>query len=129
MAYLPRHARSRYPMHGFGDFNDETPCGNIPSGDAYRKPGNYCATPDGGYTTFNPDGSLYDGSSSSSSSSSSGSVWDKIGSVLSGALGQKPVVTPGIMTPGVVQTGMSTTTKIALAGGAVLLVALIARAR
>jgi hypothetical protein len=40
-------------------FTDESPCASIPAGDPYRKPGNYCATPDGGYTTFNADGSTF----------------------------------------------------------------------
>lgn len=118
--------RTRRPLFGFGDFSDETPCSQIPAGDAYRKPGNYCATSDGGYTTFNADGSTYsDPSSGSGSSSSPGSMLDKIGSVITGAFGQRPVMMPGV--PVLPQTGMSTTTKVALAGGAVLLVVLLTR--
>jgi LPXTG-motif cell wall-anchored protein len=104
---------------GFGDFTDESPCASIPAGDPYRKPGNYCATPDGGYTTFNADGSTY------SMPTDSGSILDKIGGALTSVLGQKPPVAPAI--PMMPQTGMSTTTMVALAGGAVLLVVLLTR--
>lgn len=115
--------RGRLALRGFGDFNDETPCTSVPIGDPYRKPGNYCAVADGGYTTFNSDGTVYTGSSSSAPSTS---IWDKLGSALSNAVGQPPTVMPG-MTPVVPHSGMSTTTMIALAGGAVLLAVLIAR--
>jgi hypothetical protein len=104
---------------GFGDFDDNSPCSSIPSGDPYRKPGNYCATPDGGYTTFNADGSVY------SMPADSGSILDKIGGALATVLGQRPPVATGV--PVLPQPGMSTTTMVALAGGAVLIVALLAR--
>lgn len=125
----------RRALQGFGDFTDETQCSAIPSGDPYRKPGNYCATPDGGITTFNADGSTYrspgaidpDPAHPAGSDSSIGSVIGKIGGAILGVLTNKPVLpTPGVPVP---DTGMSTTTKIALAGGAVLAIALIARRR
>lgn len=118
--------RRRRALMGFGDYNDETQCSSIPAGDPYRKPGNYCATPDGGYTTFNADGSVY----SVPSSSSGGSFFDKLGAAIGGALSQKPAAYPGYpVMPGypMVPTGMSTTTKIALAGGAVALALVLAR--
>lgn len=107
---------------GMGDFNDETQCASIPAGDPYRKPGNYCATPGGGYTTFNADGSTY---VDPSSAAATPSIWDKIGAVLNAGSVVTPM--PGGIMPPAYNTGMSTTTKVALAGGAVLLVALIAR--
>lgn len=110
---------------GMGDFTDESPCASIPSGDPYRKPGNYCATPGGGYTTFNADGSTYQDPSASGGAAAAAapSIWDRLGMVLSAGAAVAPP--GGIMPP--VNTGMSTTTKVALAGGAVLLLALIAR--
>ncbi len=119
---LPR----RRPLLGFGDWNDESPCAAIPAGDAYRKPGNYCATPDGGYTTFNPDGSVY---AVPVAKPPDTSIIGRIGGAILGALTPQPPVYPPGMMPGMVPTGMSTTTKIALAGGALLVVALIARRR
>lgn len=107
----------RRGLFGLGDFNDESPCSSIPAGDPYRKPGNYCATPDGGYVTFNADGSTYQQPGSGPGSPSGTSVLDKLGGALAAALGQRPLVAPTVIP----QTGMSTTTKIALAGGAVLL--------
>jgi hypothetical protein len=104
---------------GFGDFSDESPCASIPSGDPYRRPGNYCATPDGGYTTFNADGSVY------SMPADSGSILDKIGGALATVLGQRAPVATGV--PVLPPSGMSTTTAVALAGGAVLLVVLLTR--
>jgi len=122
MPYIQPNRRRRALM-GFGDFSDETPCASIPAGDAYRKPGNYCATADGGYTTFNADGSVY-----SQPASSGGSFLDKLGAAIGGALTQKPMY-PGYPMPGypIVPTGMSTTTKVALAGGAVMLAVLLTR--
>lgn len=108
---------------GMGDFSDETPCAQIPAGDPYRKPGNYCATPGGGYTTFNADGSTY---VAPEAAAASPSIWDRLGAVLSaGSAVASPM--PGGVMPSPYNTGMSTTTKVALAGGAVLLLALIAR--
>jgi hypothetical protein len=129
MAYLQRSANRRRParaLRGFGAFDDNSPCSSIPSGDAYRKPGNYCATSDGGFTTFNADGSTYmEPAGSTATASSTPSVLDKIGTAITGVLGQRPIVTPGM--PIAPSVGMSTTTKVALAGGAVLLVVLLAR--
>jgi hypothetical protein len=113
-------------LQGFGDFNDESPCASIPAGDAYRKPGNYCATADGGYTTFNPDGSVY---AFPVAKPPDTSIIGKIGGAILGALTPQPPVYPPGMYPGMVPTGMSTTTKIALVGGGLLVVALIARRR
>lgn len=118
----------RAALHGFGAlgaYNDESPCSSIPVGDPYRTPGNYCATADGGYTTFNADGSVY---TVPGASASGGSWLDKLGAALSSAVAQPPV--PGVATspyPMVPQTGMSTTTKIALAGAIVLAAVLISR--
>ena len=123
---VPPGYRVRRPMMGFGDFNDETPCASIPAGDPYRKPGNYCATPDGGYTTFNADGTTYVDPSAAASATPP-STLDKIGAALANVLGQRPVVGAGV--PVVPAPGMSTTTKVALVGGAVLLVALVASRR
>lgn len=121
MPYIKKNAlvRPRRPMMGFGDFTDESLCTSIPAGDSYRKPGNYCATGDGGYTTFNADGSTY--SMPGTSTASSGpSLTTKILT----ALFPPTVPMPGVP---VVAPGMSTTTKIAIAGGAVLLVAVLLR--
>lgn len=108
----------RPPMSGFGDYNDETQCTAIPVGDPYRKPGNYCATADGGYTTFNADGTVY----TVPADSSSGSWWDSVTKALSSATAPTPVV-PGV--PILPATGISTT-MVAVAGGAVLLAVLLA---
>lgn len=123
MPYIRNGRNGRRVMHGFGDFNDESQCSSIPAGDAYRKPGNYCATPDGGYTTFNADGSVYTVPAGSPPIAPP-SIWDKIGGALKVVLSPTPVMTAPAVP---VDTGMSTTTKIALAGGALLVVALIAR--
>jgi hypothetical protein len=134
MSYvLPRRpaprARRRGLM-GLGAFTDNDQCSVIPAGDAYRKPGNYCATPDGGTTTFNADGSTYrypgvtvdpdPAHPAGTSPAGDGSIWSKIGQVLFG-----PPATPVYAAP--LQTGMSTTTKVALAGGAVLVAVLLTR--
>jgi hypothetical protein len=115
------HRRRRRALMGFGDYNDETLCSAIPAGDPYRKPGNYCSTGDGGYTTFNSDGSAY----AMPAGTETPGILSKIGSALSTVLGQQ---TPAPM-PAVAAPGMSTTTMIALAGGAVLLVVLLTRDR
>lgn len=134
MAYF-----KRFPVHrsvprrglmGLGAFTDSDQCSTIPIGDPYRKPGNYCATPDGGITTFNADGSTYrtpgavdpDPAHPAGSSSSGGSFWDKIAAAAGAAVGK-----PTTPYPMPVQTGMSTTTMVALAGGAVLLAVMLAR--
>jgi len=127
MAY---YRNGRGGLHGLGT-DDSTQCSSIPIGDPYRKPGNYCATPDGGATTFNADGSTYrapgavDPDPAHPAGASSGDVISKIFGGLSSILGQKPPVAM----PLPVDTGMSTTTKLALAGGALLVVAMIARNR
>ena len=118
--YTKKMVRRR-PLLGFGDFTDETPCTSIPAGDAYRRPGNYCATAAGGYTTFNADGSIYEHPSDPQPS-----VLSKIGSALAAVLSQR-AATSGPVMPVAVAPGMSTTTKVALAGGAVLLVVMLAR--
>jgi len=118
---------------GMGGFSDTDQCSTIPLGDPYRKPGNYCATPDGGLTTFNADGSTFrtpgavdpdpaHPPGATASSSSSGGIWDTVGRIFGAA------TTPGVpaaVAP--VQSGMSPTTMILLAGGALALVVLIAR--
>jgi len=124
------YVRTRNGLHGMGDFSDQTQCSQIPIGDGYRKPGNYCATPDGGITTFNADGSTYrapgavDPDPAHPAGGSTGSALDKIGGLLSNILGNRPALPPTVP---VVNPGMSTTTKILLAGGALAVVALIAR--
>jgi len=135
----PRPAVRRRGLLGMGDFSDSTQCSEIPLGDPYRKPGNYCATPDGGLTTFNADGSTYrqpgyavdpdpahpvgttvtSGSTSSSDSGVTG-VLSSIAKAFGAGLAPQPTVV-------VPQSGMSTGTMLALAGGAVLLVVLLSR--
>jgi hypothetical protein len=139
---LSRPMPRRFAMSGLGDFTDTDQCSSIPPGDPYRKPGNYCATPDGGTTTFNSDGTTYwapgavnpdpanlhsltspTSSTSTSSSSSSGGVTGLLSSIAKAfgtGISQQPVV----VAP---SSGMSTTTMIALAGGAVLVAVLLAR--
>lgn len=119
---VPRRAALR----GFGDFTDDSPCSSIPAGDAYRKPGNYCATPDGGFTTFNADGSTFVQPADPVKATTT-SFLDKLGGALSLALGQRSLVPSGVMP--ITPPGMSTTTKVALAGGAVLLVVFLTRRR
>jgi hypothetical protein len=132
MPYLQRTVIRRPPVRrralmGFGAFDDNSPCSSIPAGDPYRKPGNYCATADGGFTTFNTDGSVYvEPAGTTATASPNASVLDKIGTALSSALGQRPIVAPGMPIAAPIG-GMSTTTKVALAGGAVLLLVLLTR--
>jgi hypothetical protein len=127
----------RRGLFGMGDFSDSTQCSEIPLGDPYRKPGNYCATPDGGLTTFNADGSTYrqpgyavdpdpahPASMTSSSSSSSDSSVTSVLSSIAKAFGAGLAPQPTVVMP---QGGMSTGTMLALAGGAVLLVVLLSR--
>jgi hypothetical protein len=135
MAYFKRSLVRRTPLRhglmGLGAFTDSDQCSTIPIGDPYRKPGNYCATPDGGTTTFNADGSTYrapgavdpDPAHPAGASSSGGdSIWDKIAAAAGAAVGR-----PATPYPMPIQTGMSTTTMVALAGGAVLIAVLLAR--
>lgn len=125
MPYFRRSLVRRHPggLMGLGGFSDSTQCSEIPSGDPYRKPGNYCATPDGGITTFNADGSTYrapgyavdpDPAHPVNSSRSGGGLVDTILRSLSPSPGPAVPMTAG---PG----GMSTTTLILLAAGGVAL--------
>ncbi len=127
---LPPPRKKKRGLFGFGDdFNDSTQCSEIPLGYSYRRPGNYCATPDGGMTTFNADGSTYRTPGASvdpdpahpagMSSSGGGSIWDAI----AGALSPHPPTTT-VIAP---RPGMSTTTMIAIGGGIVLLAVVLSR--
>jgi len=145
MAYFKRSASLSRPMPrkrgllgmmGLGDFSDTTQCSEIPLGDPYRKPGNYCATPDGGTTTFNSDGTTYRAPGyavdpdpahpvgtgpGGSSGSSGGGILDAITKAFTTSLAPPPtVIAPA-------STGMSTTTMVMLAGGAVLLAVMLSR--
>ena len=126
MAYVNRHRRRR-GMSGLGDYSDSDQCSSIPIGDSYRKPGNYCSTPDGGMTTFNSDGSTYrapgavDPDPAHPVGSGSASSWL---SLLTNPF--MPATPSGPLTPGV-SSGISTTTALAIGGGALLLVLLIVR--
>lgn len=139
MPYFKRSLVRRLPpqrrgMMGFGDYDDSTQCSSIPKGDSYRKPGNYCATPDGGMTTFNSDGSTYwapgavnpdpanlSAPGVSSSSSSGAGILDTFLKTLAPpATATLPVAAPG---PG----GLSTTTWVLLGGGVLVAVLLLAR--
>jgi hypothetical protein len=116
-----------------GGFTDIDQCSTIPLGDPYRKPGNYCATPDGGTTTFNADGTTYRAPGyavdpdpahpvGTPSSGSGGGIMDSLTRVLTGAFAPPPtVIVPGA------SGGMSTGTMLALAGGAVLIAVMLAR--
>lgn len=139
MPYMKRSFVRRMPpkrrgLLGFGDFDDSTQCSSIPKGDAYRKPGNYCATPDGGMTTFNSDGSTYWAPGAvnpdpanltapgvSTSSSSGGGFLDAfLKTFTTPTPATLPVTAPG---PG----GLSTTTWVMLGGGVLVAVLLLAR--
>jgi len=123
MSYRRMPRRALQVFAGLGAYSDESPCAAIPVGDPYRKPGNYCATPDGGYTTFNADGSVY-----VANASSGGSFLDKLGAAIGGALGQPAVPAyPGAYPPVLPQTGMSTTTKVLIAGAIVAAAVLASR--
>jgi hypothetical protein len=118
MAYYNKYRRPA--LLGLGTtFTDETPCASIPACDSYRQPGNYCATTDGGYVTFNADGSTY---GDPNGAGRCPSTWDRLGSAIGAILSPPAPTAPPVAAP-----GMSTTTKIALAGGAVLLVVLLTR--
>jgi len=132
----PRPAIRRRGLLGMGDFSDSTQCSEIPLGDPYRKPGNYCATPDGGLTTFNADGSTYrapgyavdpdpahPAGTSASASGSGGGVLDSLTRILTTAFAPPPTV----VVPGATSGGMSTTTLLALAGAGVLAAVLLSR--
>lgn len=126
---LPRPRKQKRGLFGFGDFTDADQCSTIPIGDPYRKPGNYCATPDGGTTTFNADGSTYRAPGAVdpdpahpagvSTSNSGNSIWDAI----AGALAPKPATAP-VIAP---QSGMSTTTMLMIGGGLLLVAVMMSR--
>lgn len=144
MPYIKQHPAlahrpvlRRRGMSGMGDFTDADQCSTIPMGDPYRKPGNYCATPDGGITTFNSDGSTYrqpgytvdpdpahpagTGPGGSASSGSGGGAFDAF---------LKALIPTAVPQPGIIMapsSGMSTGTMVALAGGALVLVLIISR--
>lgn len=130
MSYFRRAPRRMLSgMSGLGAFTDSDQCSTIPIGDPYRKPGNYCATPDGGTTTFNADGSTYrapgavdpDPAHPAGASSGGGSFWD----TLTASLTRPSVPTyPGMP---VASSGMSTTTMVVLGGAAVAIAVLLAR--
>ena len=137
MPYFKRSLVRRMPprrrgMMGMGDYSDATQCSEIPSGDPYRKPGNYCATPDGGTTTFNADGTTYRAPGyavdpdpahpAGSSASSSGGFLDTLLKTFSiGTMSPTaPVAAAG---PG----GLSTTTLLLLAAGGVAVALLMSR--
>jgi hypothetical protein len=129
MSYFNRR-RPRRGLSGLGDYSDSDQCSSIPIGDPYRRPGNYCSTPDGGMTTFNSDGSTYrapgasvdpDPAHPAGSSGGAGGFFDALINSM------KPVISGGSpMTPAP-SSGISTTTALAIGGGALLLVLLIAR--
>lgn len=141
MAYFKRPQLTHRTMPrrrgllGMGDFNDNTQCSEIPSGDPYRKPGNYCATPDGGTTTFNADGSTYRapgyavdpdpahpaGSSATTSSGSDTGILAAIAKAFGAGLAPQPTM---IMPA---SSGMSTTTMLVLAAAAVGAAVLLSR--
>lgn len=107
-------------MEALGDYSDSDQCSTIPLGNPYRKPGNYCATPDGGMTTFNADGSTYrapgavDPDPAHPASDSSG-----FASILWSLLPKPaPAPTGPLMPP--VRTGISTTTALLIGGGVIV---------
>jgi hypothetical protein len=129
--YVNKHRSIRHPMMGFGEFSDETQCSAIPIGDPYRRPGNYCATPDGGITTFNSDGSTYRAPGAvdpdpAHPASDGGTSWiDRVIGAIGGAIRPIP---PTTTVPIIPPSGPSTTT-IVLLGGAALAAVLLLRNR
>lgn len=129
---MPARARRR-GLLGLGGFSDSDQCSTIPIGDPYRKPGNYCATPDGGMTTFNADGSTYrqpgytvdPDPAHPSGPSGGGSGSGTLNKFLS-ALFPAPTMPTGPMVP-VSSGGIGTGTAIAIAGGVVVLALLLSR--
>ena len=130
MSYVNRHRRRS--LSGLGDYSDSDQCSSIPIGDSYRKPGNYCATPDGGVTTFNSDGSTYrapgavDPDPAHPAGSSSGGSSGIIGGIFNALSNSLKPAPSGPMAPGM-SSGISTTTALMLGGGALLLVLVISR--
>jgi hypothetical protein len=124
--YVKKHRRRA--LSGFSGlgYSDEDQCSVIPLNDPYRKPGNYCATPEGGSTTFNSDGSTYRAPGAvdpdpahPAGSKSGGGFWEQLIS----AVAPKPPTT--VITPAA--GGISTTTAILLGGGALAAVYLLTR--
>lgn len=127
MTYFTHHRRYR-GLSGLGDYSDSDQCSAIPSGNSYRKPGNYCSTPDGGLTTFNSDGSTYRAPGAvdpdpahPAGSSGGGGIFDAIINSM------KPVIGGGSPMMPAPSGGLSTTTALAIGGGALLLVLLLTR--
>lgn len=126
----PRAAPRRRGLFGLGDFTDSDQCSTIPIGDPYRKPGNYCATPDGGITTFNADGSTFRSPGAvdpdpahPAGSGGGGSGTGLLDSFLRALL---PAPTPApVMVPS--SGGISTGTVIAIAGAGLIAVMLLTR--
>lgn len=136
MPYLKRsyvrRMPGRRPLMGLGT-DDSTQCSQIPMGDPYRKPGNYCATPDGGITTFNADGTTYrapgyavDPDPAHPVGASGGPGGSGAGGILDSVL-RMFAPTPTAVMPAPGPGGMSTTTIVALAGGLVLVAYLVSR--
>ena len=126
--------RSRRALRGFGDWSDSSACSDIPAGDPYRKPGNYCTQPSGNVIEFNADGSIdadpFAPSGASSGTGGGSSIGAAINAITGAAGTGLALLTGGPKPPTVVaRPGMSTTTKVALAGAAILGIALIARRR
>ncbi len=137
---IRRMPPSRRGMMGLGAFDDTTQCSSIPPGDPYRKPGNYCATPDGGNTTFNSDGTTYwmpgavnpDPANlrTPTTTTSGGSAGGGGGGGLLSTLLQTfatPALSPTVPVAPPGPGGLSTTTMLMLAGGAVVVALLLAR--
>lgn len=126
MPYL-RNSRALTSLSGFSE-NDQ--CSVIPIGDPYRKPGNYCATPDGGMTTFNSDGSTYrvpgavdpDPAHPAGSSGSQSTVSKILGALF-------PTSTPMGPTAPMPSGGISTSTALMIGGGVIFVVLLATRRR
>lgn len=126
---LPPRSRRR-GLLGFGDFTDSDQCSTIPAGDPYRKPGNYCATPDGGLTTFNSDGSTYrqpgavDPDPAHPARAGGGGGGGVLDTLLRSFF-PTPTMSPPIMAPQ--SGGISTTTAILIGGGLLVGAVLLTR--
>ncbi len=118
-------------VSGLGDFTDSDQCSTIPIGDPYRKPGNYCATPDGGTTTFNADGSTYRAPGITvdpDPAHPAGAASSGAGGILNAILGAIHPRTPPFAPPPVTaSSGPSTTTLVAIGAGAVVLALVLSR--
>jgi hypothetical protein len=107
-------------LGAFGGFSSDDQCSTIPIGDGYRKPGNYCATPDGGMTTFNSDGSTYRAPGAVDPDPAHPAGMSAGGGILDSILRFLPGQQPTVIAPQP-QTGLSTTTAIAIGGGIIML--------